>query len=167
MREQIRWICTGPDGVVEIVAAAPLEDLRKIGITTVDEIRELCLGKSFAGRTDIQEMPPGWEPPADRTFRNAWKIKGKSAEGVEHAECADIEVDMPRAREIHKDFLRRKRVPLLEDLDIEYQRADERGDQQQKKAVAAKKQALRDVTDDPRIAAAKTPDDLKAVTVAS
>jgi len=88
----------------------------------------------------------------DRTFRNAWKANG-----------GRIEVDMPKAREIHRDRLRRLRAPLLEELDVEYMRADERGDQEEKQAIRLRKTALRDVTADPAIEAAQTPDELKAV----
>ena len=90
--------------------------------------------------------------PSDRTFRNAWTVV---AGAVEH--------DMAKCREIHTDKLRTLRKPLLERLDMEYLRADERGDAAGKVAIAAQKQALRDVTSDPAIAAARTPEDLKAV----
>lgn len=89
------------------------------------------------------------EVPADRTFRNAWEDVGK------------IQVNMPKAREIHKDHLRQLRAPLLAALDIEYQRADEQNNTALKTQIAAEKQALRDATKHPAIAAAKTPDELK------
>jgi hypothetical protein len=91
------------------------------------------------------------EIPEDRTFRNAWKDTPKG-----------IAVDMPKAREIHKARLRNIRAPLLADLDTEYMRADEAGDAAEKKRIAKRKQELRDVTDHPAIAKAKTPDELKA-----
>jgi hypothetical protein len=90
--------------------------------------------------------------PADRYFRNAWTDGG-----------AAIAVDMPKARDIHRDRMRQARQPRLAALDIEYQRADERGDAAAKADIAARKQALRDVTADPAIEAAKTPEDLHAV----
>jgi hypothetical protein len=86
--------------------------------------------------------------PVDRTFRNAWK--------------ADLTVDMPKAREIHREHLRALRAPLLVALDAEYLRADERGDLLAKQEIAAKKQALRDVTADPAIEVTSTPEELKA-----
>ena len=90
--------------------------------------------------------------PEDRTFRNALSCDG-----------GKLQHDMQKAREIHRDNLRRERAPLLAALDVEYQRADEAEDVGAKKEVAAKKKALRDVTKDPRIAEAKTCDELKAV----
>lgn len=90
--------------------------------------------------------------PADRTFRNAWKT------GV-----AGVAVDMPKAREIHKERLRDLRKPKMEALDVAYMRADEAGNAAEKQRIAALKQALRDVTADPRIEAAATPEELKNV----
>lgn len=89
--------------------------------------------------------------PSDRYFRNAWEDDN------------GIVVNMPKARVIHKDKLRRLRTPILEKLDEEYLRADEAGDTQKKKDIAAKKQLLRDVTAVPEIEAAQTPEELKAV----
>jgi hypothetical protein len=90
--------------------------------------------------------------PADRTFRGAWQFNG-----------AAVEIDMAAAREIHKDNLRAERKPELEKLDVDYMKALEQGGDTA--AIAAEKQTLRDVTDDARIAAASTPDELKALTL--
>ena len=90
--------------------------------------------------------------PADRTFRGAWQFNGNA-----------VEVDMAAAREIHKDNLRRERAPRLADLDVEFMRMLEQGDTAAQAAIAGVKQALRDVTADARIAAASTPDELKAL----
>jgi len=59
--------------------------------------------------------------------------------------------------------MRKVRKPLLEALDVEYQRADERDDTNAKTAIAQRKERLRDVTDHPDIADARTPDELKEV----
>jgi len=74
-----------------------------------------------------------------------------------------ITVDMTKAREIKRDMVRAERKPLLEKLDVEYMRAQEAKDTALQQEIAAKKQALRDVTADPAIDAATTPDELKAV----
>ena len=87
--------------------------------------------------------------PTDRTFRDAWK--------------PDLTVDMPKAREIHREHLRQMRAPLLAALDAEYLRADELGDLTEKARIASKKIALRNVTADPAIGAAITPERLAAV----
>jgi hypothetical protein len=74
-----------------------------------------------------------------------------------------ITIDMTVARAVWVAKIRSARAPRLAALDIEYQRADERNDGAVKQAVAAEKQALRDATKDPRIAAAATPADLVEV----
>ena len=93
--------------------------------------------------------------PTDRTFRNAWV----------YGDADVVEVDMPKAQEIFKDNLRRERQPLLEALDVEYMKAMERGEDTA--SIVAQKVALRDITDDARIASATTPDQLGAMDVAS
>lgn len=111
----------------------------------------------FAARIAARDVPEGlsWQVvddstlPTDRTFRGAWK-----------AGIGTVVVDMPLAREIQRDRLRELRAPQLADLDVEFMRAVESGDAAAQKDIAARKQALRDVTDDPAIDAAKTPEAL-------
>jgi len=104
-----------------------------------------------------REMPDA-AIPTDRTFRNAWA--DVTPELV-------IDIDMPKAREIHKEHLRQIRAPLLAALDVEYQRADEQNNAALKAQIAAKKQALRDVTKHASITAATTPEELKAAALAA
>lgn len=92
--------------------------------------------------------------PTDRTFRNAWIDTGRV-----------IAHDMGKAREIKRAQLRADRAPKLAALDVEYQRADEAGDQKAKGAVAAQKQALRDAPAAAAIDAAMTVEALKALTL--
>ena len=87
----------------------------------------------------------------DRTFRDAWEDTG-----------AAIGVNMPKAREIFRNRLREARTSKLAELDVAYIRADEIGDAATKATIAQQKQVLRDVTDDPAIEAAQTPEALKA-----
>lgn len=91
------------------------------------------------------------EVPNDRYFRDAWAFDGNK-----------ISVDMPKAREIHKNYLRELRAPKLAKLDLLYMLADEQGDLVKKKEIAAQKQLFRDVTDDPAIESSQTPEELKA-----
>ena len=93
----------------------------------------------------------------DRYFRNAWTHVTKTKS------VGQVAIDMEKAREIHRETLRTARAPLLVAADVEYMRADEAGDEPRKADVRAYKQDLRDVTADPRIAAAKTPEVLMAV----
>ena len=72
-----------------------------------------------------------------------------------------ITINMDKAREIHKDAMRQARAPLFKNLDVAYMVAIEQG--LDASDIASKKQELRDVTSDPAIAAASTPEQLKAV----
>ena len=69
-------------------------------------------------------------------------------------------VNMAKAREIHKTNIRAARTPLLEALDIEFQKALETG--ASTTDIVAKKQALRDAPADSGIAAASDEAALKA-----
>lgn len=93
-------------------------------------------------------------PGTGRLFREAWTTDGDV-----------IEIDMVQARAIHRDRLRTERNPRLTALDAEWFRAAEDGDATKQADVAASKQALRDVTDDPRIDAAATAEALAALTL--
>ena len=92
--------------------------------------------------------------PAERAYRAAWRDDGGA-----------IVHDMAHCRDIHRSRLRELRAPLLEALDVQYQRADEREDRAEKRRIAEAKQALRDATHDPRIDAAQSIEDLRAVTL--
>ena len=141
-------VFTRPDGGMSVVTPA----LNTFG--EAEGFTEASAEKRAWDKLPKDAINPRWadasEVPTDRSFRNAWGDSGK------------VVVNMPKAREIHKEHLRQKRAPLLAALDIEYQRADERGDAALKAQIAAKKQALRDVTKHLAITAAKTPDELKA-----
>jgi hypothetical protein len=71
-----------------------------------------------------------------------------------------ITINLDKAREIHKNKMREARAPKLAALDIAFQRAQESG--ADTKPIVAQKQALRDVTIDPAIAAASDVNALKA-----
>lgn len=70
-------------------------------------------------------------------FRDAWTLNGK-----------DIGYDLEKARGLQLERIRVARAPLLAALDIEYQRADEENDAEQKQAIAARKKELRDCTEE-------------------
>ena len=71
-----------------------------------------------------------------------------------------ITTDMAKAREIHKYNIREARKPLLESLDIEFQKAQETS--ADTSAIVAKKNALRDAPADSGIASASDEAALKA-----
>ena len=109
--------------------------------------------------------PPEWLPatsiqaeeadiPGDRTWRDAWAMQG-----------GKIDVAIDKAKEVQKARLRAERAPKLAALDVQYMRAIEAKDNKLAAEIAAKKQALRDITADPRIAAATTTQELAAITL--
>jgi len=55
-----------------------------------------------------------------------------------------IKIDIAKAKDITKDRLRQERKPLLESLDVQFQRALETG--ADTTAIVAEKQKLRDIT---------------------
>lgn len=69
--------------------------------------------------------------------------------------------DMAKARLVWKDILRQLREPKLQELDVQYQLADEEGDAELKAEIVAKKRILRDCTANPAIAAATSLNDLR------
>lgn len=90
--------------------------------------------------------------PQDRSYRNGWTLR---AGKVEH--------DMVKCRALHRDKMRTARKERMAVQDTRYMRADEDGDLATKRAVAARKKLLRDVTALPEIEAAQTIDALKAI----
>lgn len=89
------------------------------------------------------EVPP-------RLFRDAWDLDGNA-----------VFVDMEKARNIWRDNIRRVREPALEQLDVDFMKAMERGEDT--KPIVERKQALRDAPADPKIDSAATPEELRLV----
>ena len=71
-----------------------------------------------------------------------------------------IKTDMAKAKEIHKANIRAAREPKLAALDVEFQKALEKGTDTT--SIVSKKQALRDAPANAAINAAKTEAELKA-----
>lgn len=70
-----------------------------------------------------------------------------------------ININMNKARDIHRDKVRQARNPKLAAKDVEFQRALETG--ADTAAIVAAKQALRDAPAAANIEAATTPEELK------
>ena len=70
-----------------------------------------------------------------------------------------IKVSIPKAKNIWKDKIRVARKPKLEELDVEYQRAQEAGSDTS--AIVTKKQELRDFP--AQVDSATSTDEIKAV----
>ena len=101
-----------------------------------------------------KQVIPDTDAPADRTFRNAWKW--------DNAKANKVGVDVDKAKHLAADKIREARKPVLERLDVDYQRADEANDVPGKAAVVAKKNKARNATTDSRITNAVDADELKA-----
>jgi hypothetical protein len=123
------------------------------------------IGQHIAGGNWVGDHAPvDWEfvpndyvdENTDRTYRNAWVHEhGKAQKKPNH--------DMPKAREIQRVYLRKARMAEFCRLDNEYRIADEAGDVALKTELARQRQAFRDVTEDPRIEAAQTVEELKTL----
>lgn len=98
--------------------------------------------------------------PSDRTFRNGWE---KSGGLVQH--------NMPKCRALQRDRIREVRKAALPALDAEISRlmpAAIAGNATARQAIAdleARRQAWRDAPADPRIDAARSIEELKAITL--
>lgn len=93
-------------------------------------------------------------PSSGRLFRGAWKVNGDV-----------IEVNMTKARDIHRDRLRQERDNELKKLDAKWFVAAEKGNTSLQSEIAAKKQKLRDAPSHSKIASAKKPETLAAITL--
>jgi len=71
-----------------------------------------------------------------------------------------IKINMAKAKEIHKDYIRAARTKKLAELDIEFQKALETS--ADTSAIVTKKQALRDAPADSAIESASDTEALKA-----
>lgn len=112
---------------------------------TVEEIadKDCPEGAKIIERTDLDGL--------DNDFRNAWSCD------------ADMNptVDMKLAKDVWRDKIRRARKPKLEELDIQYMRAQEAGDDTS--AIVATKNKLRDFPAKAEIESASTVEQLKAI----
>ena len=128
-----RIIWTEPSGQVAVLyPVLPVEDC----------IKDVPSGLDFF---IIQDS----EIPKNTFFERAWKIvDGK------------IEMDIARAREIHREHVRNARVSKLVELDVEFQRALETS--ADTTSIVSKKKALRDAPANSAIDTAETETDLIA-----
>jgi hypothetical protein len=139
-------IYTRPDGGLSVVHPAP--NAKKEDESEDQFIERLVQKDVPADATNVRVVEAA-AIPSDRSFRDAWKD-----------EAGAIAVDMPKAREIHRNALRRLRKPKLEALDIE--QLKNLGNAAKLADIELRKQALRDATADPSIEWATTAEELKA-----
>lgn len=77
---------------------------------------------------------------------NTLDIKNEFFDAYEFDKDIGAVLNIEKAWEIKRNAFRQKRLKLLERLDVEYMRAVESSNTAKKKAIAAKKQEMRDVT---------------------
>lgn len=145
-----------PDGGISIVhltkeaylgkVLEEIKDAQGAVIQTIHETlsREQAMLKEESKLRSRGDIPADWETvgkdvelPADREFRNAWGWLTADPK---------VDIDPVKAVELTKNRLRTERAPLLEKLDVEFQRAVEANDEGYKAEVVAKKNTLRDIT---------------------
>ncbi len=132
-------IYTKPDGTVAVVISASGD--------ISDAIKDVPDSTSYSVVDDSVV-------PSDRSFRNAWV--GNNI-GVS---TATISEDITKAKEIHKTNIRTARTPKLQELDVEFQKAQETS--AGITTIVAKKQALRDAPAAAGISTAANTTELKA-----
>lgn len=87
--------------------------------------------------------------PEKDELRNAWDLDVDASDSTYSGK--KVKLNMIKGVECAKECIRQGRNKKLAELDIEYQREDEKGNAAGKAAVAAKKQTARDATDDVRL----------------
>lgn len=133
-----RIVYINPDNTITVIVPAPTAD--------VDGIVKSQVPEGAAYRIlNASELP----------FRDDYRVSWKVDQNFK------IYHDLKIAKEVHKDRIRKLRQPKLDALDLKYQRADEDGDLELKKAIVLNKKKLRDLTTHPAIESAKTIDELK------
>jgi len=90
----------------------------------------------------IKDVPEG----AEYKIVESIDIDNDYFDAYEYDAETGAKVNIEKAKAIHLDKFRVARAPKLAKLDIEYMKAVEANDEAKKAAVAADKQALRDVT---------------------
>lgn len=138
----VRIVYQAAGGGIGVMTPNPSARQKVVG---QDGVERYQTDKEFIEWVAQKDVPAGStykvvdvsELPADRSLRRAWKL---------HPAIGVVE-DVVVAREITKDRLRAERAPLLADLDTQFLRALETGaDASVIGDIAARKQALRDVT---------------------
>jgi len=88
--------------------------------------------------------------PPDSLFFDAW-------------EWADrVTINLPKARTIHMDRIRKKRNEELQKLDVPFMMASEKNDKITMEKISVQKQKLRDIPQKYDLSGFKTPEELKA-----
>lgn len=145
-----RIVYTRPDGGLSIIAPTPdfvkgCKSLRAaLAIIRAKDVPKDAVNVMVCDAADL---------PQDRTYRDAWCCQ----------DSKNIEIDMPKARDIHMGKIRASRNAALEREDTALMRAVESGNESAVRAVAKHKQKLRDIPQTFDLSRAETPDELKSL----
>lgn len=130
-------IYTRPDGGLSVIVPATKKSLEKsLGSLTDAEYEAHVRERSIPDDAVTERSIKPEDMPVDREFRNAW---------CDVTPESRIDIDCTKAKDIQLEKMRRERDELFEPLDKEFMLALEKG--QDTKAIAAKKEALRNATD--------------------
>ena len=114
------------------------------GLTVEEVAKKDCPeGAKIVDRTALDGL--------DNDFRNAWSCDSDM----------NPSVDISLAKDVWRDKIRKARKPKLEELDIQYMRAQEAGEDTSE--IVATKNKLRDFPAKPEIDSATTVEELKAI----
>ena len=102
------------------------------------------------GAIRFVELPT--DPKLGREFRNAWSLGGDA-----------LQVDMPRARQIHLERLRKARDQELDKKDKDFTRAHGKKNQPEQDRIEAERENLRNLPQTVNVTAATTPQELLSV----
>jgi len=130
-------------------AAEPIKEETESDYYERIKTRALATVPVLAGAIEVARLSPE-EMPQDELeikYRDAWDWTTPDPK---------IDINLDKARNLRVNHLQRMRQPILEKLDVAYLRAVETNDLPEQSRIAARKQALRDITKHPDIALART-----------
>ena len=147
-------VIPSPFYVIETKAAIVAEPITLDDVTLTEADIMASLAEKDVPAGVPFEIVDEADIPTDRTFRNAWKQTGKK-----------ISEDMAKCPDVWRDHIRQERAQRFPDLDVALTIADETGNSVERDRLLVEKQKMRDAPADPRIDAAKTPAELKGLTL--
>jgi len=139
------------DGSTAIITPAPKADIEKVTGPLTDEqyealVRERSIPKEIEA-SDVIELDDD-SIPTDREFRNAWKLQDNR-----------IDFDLPKAKEIQLERIRKAREPHLTALERAHMEALIKG--QDVTEIINQKQALLEITEPLKALEPESIDDIK------
>lgn len=150
-----RIVYQRPDGGVSVVVPSPryVAQLMAEGMSEAEAIAAVRAKDVPPDATDVAEADQD-DIPTDRTFRDAWRRDG----------TRPIRVDMPAARQIHRQRLEQRAAERARVLREQYLEADEDGDTARAQQIRQRVRGMRQRIAALDLDAAQTPEELAAIT---